>query len=493
MGTVETAVRLTDSKVTFQSLLLLDILTAVLCGLALNYSIQRVRVTLSPICLAMDGVAGGVATPVSTGSTGDTLPRKNGGETKRRSKGSLPSPGYRLSQASLEGDKDSTSSAGRGRRLSIMSSSNRDSLAFRSGGTPTNPVPLPPPPSSSHPPPRSVGFASSRAALASTSSAGTGVMVVATGPETTTTTACNTTVGTPETVGPSGLGGFGLGLDGEDYSNSNQSTFIQRQFGAMLQPGVNKFSLRMFGSHKAVALEQERLKSAGAWIIHPYSDFRFYWDLLMLLLMMGNLIVLPVGITFFRDENTPSWIIFNVVSDTLFMVDLVLNFRTGIVKEDSTEILLDPREIRLNYLKSWFLVDFVSSIPVDYIFLMVDSLDSEVYRTARALRIVRFTKILSLLRLLRLSRLIRYIHQWEEIFHMTYDLASAMVRIVNLIGMMLLLCHWDGCLQFLVPMLQDFPPDCWVSKNVMVVRPDSTVQNLLHLLMVILARLFIEK
>ena len=44
-----------------------------------------------------------------------------------------------------------------------------------------------------------------------------------------------------------------------------------------------------------------------------------------------------------------------------------------------------------------------------------------------------------------------------------------MVRIVNLIGMMLLLCHWDGCLQFLVPMLQDFPPDCWVSKNLMVV------------------------
>uniref|UniRef100_A0A8C9YZ12 Uncharacterized protein n=1 Tax=Sander lucioperca TaxID=283035 RepID=A0A8C9YZ12_SANLU len=219
----------------------------------------------------------------------------------------------------------------------------------------------------------------------------------------------------PEMMGQFGLGVFGMGLDGEDYSNSNQSTFIQRQFGAMLQPGVNKFSLRMFGSHKAVALEQERLKSAGSWIIHPYSDFRFYWDLLMLMLMMGNLIILPVGITFFREENTPSWIIFNVVSDTLFMVDLVLNFRTGIIKEDNTEILLDPRAIRQNYLKTWFLVDFLSSIPVDYIFLMVDSLDSEVYRTARALRIFRFTKILSLLRLLRLSRLIRYIHQWEEV------------------------------------------------------------------------------
>jgi len=65
----------------------------------------------------------------------------------------------------------------------------------------------------------------------------------------------------------------------------------------------------------------------------------------MLVLMMGNLIILPVGITFFREENTPSWIIFNVVSDTLFMVDLVLNFRTGIIKEDNTEILLDPRSL----------------------------------------------------------------------------------------------------------------------------------------------------
>ncbi|XP_057564607.1 potassium/sodium hyperpolarization-activated cyclic nucleotide-gated channel 2 [Hippopotamus amphibius kiboko] len=249
----------------------------------------------------------------------------------------------------------------------------------------------------------------------------------------------------------------------------SQASFLQRQFGALLQPGVNKFSLRMFGSQKAVEREQERVKSAGAWIIHPYSDFRFYWDFTMLLFMVGNLVIIPVGITFFKDETTAPWIVFNVVSDTFFLMDLVLNFRTGIVIEDNTEIILDPEKIKKKYLRTWFVVDFVSSIPVDYIFLIVEKgIDSEVYKTARALRIVRFTKILSLLRLLRLSRLIRYIHQWEEIFHMTYDLASAVMRICNLISMMLLLCHWDGCLQFLVPMLQDFPRNCWVSINGMV-------------------------
>nr|XP_020489710.1 potassium/sodium hyperpolarization-activated cyclic nucleotide-gated channel 2-like [Labrus bergylta] len=248
----------------------------------------------------------------------------------------------------------------------------------------------------------------------------------------------------------------------------SQASFMQRQFSSMLQPGVNKFSLRMYGSQKAVEREQERVKSAGNWIIHPYSDFRFYWDFTMLLFMVGNLIIIPVGITFFKDETTTPWIIFNVVSDTFFLMDLVLNFRTGIIIEDNSDIILDPETIKKKYLKTWFIVDFVSSIPVDYIFLIVEKgIDSEVYKTARALRIVRFTKILSLLRLLRLSRLIRYIHQWEEIFHMTYDLASAVMRIFNLIGMMLLLCHWDGCLQFLVPMLQDFPSDCWVSLNKM--------------------------
>ena len=249
----------------------------------------------------MDGVTAG--TPGSAGgSGGGSLPRRSAGDSKRRSKGSsLPSSGYRLSQASLEGElRSSAAAAGGGdgaaagnrRRLSIMSASNRDGLPFLrpSAGTPTTPIALPPPPisspagnsssSSALPQPRSVGF---RSALASTSSAGTGVLVVAatggateTTTTTTTTTACNTgAAGSPQMGGLAGMGLFGMGLDGgEDYSYSNQSTFIQRQFGAMLQPGVNKFSLRMFGSHKAVALEQERLKSAGTWIIHPYSDFR---------------------------------------------------------------------------------------------------------------------------------------------------------------------------------------------------------------------------
>jgi hypothetical protein len=60
----------------------------------------------------------------------------------------------------------------------------------------------------------------------------------------------------------------------DEWEPNDNRTYMQRQFSSMLQPGVNKFSLRMFGSQKAVEKEQQRVKSAGNWIIHPYSDFR---------------------------------------------------------------------------------------------------------------------------------------------------------------------------------------------------------------------------
>ena len=68
-------------------------------------------------------------------------------------------------------------------------------------------------------------------------------------------------------------------------------------------------------------------------------------------------------------------------------------------------------------MRTWFFVDFLSSIPLDYIFLLVRE-SGEKYqlaRTGRALKVLRLVKLLSLLRLLRLSRLVRYIHQWEEV------------------------------------------------------------------------------
>lgn len=137
-------------------------------------------------------------------------------------------------------------------------------------------------------------------------------------------------------------------------------------------------------------------------------DNRFYWDLCMLLLLVANLIILPVAISFFNDDLSTRWIAFNCLSDTIFLIDIVVNFRTGnvpksfnslpsiefnfwevefvvsqlisneicsyfpgIMQQDNAEqVILDPKLIAKHYLRTWFFLDLISSIPLDYIFLI---------------------------------------------------------------------------------------------------------------------------
>ena len=45
-------------------------------------------------------------------------------------------------------------------------------------------------------------------------------------------------------------------------------------------------------------------------------------------------------------------------------------------------MILEPRLIAVEYMKTWFFLDLLSSLPVDYIFLVLDSglLDTNLVR-----------------------------------------------------------------------------------------------------------------
>jgi hypothetical protein len=95
----------------------------------------------------------------------------------------------------------------------------------------------------------------------------------------------------------------------------------------------------------------------------------------MLLLLVANLIILPVAISFFNDDLSTRWIAFNCLSDTIFLIDIVVNFRTGIMQQDNSEqVIIDPKLIAKHYIKTWFFLDLLSSIPLDYIFLIFNSI-----------------------------------------------------------------------------------------------------------------------
>lgn len=124
-------------------------------------------------------------------------------------------------------------------------------------------------------------------------------------------------------------------------------------------------------------------------------------------------------------------------------------------------IVLDRKEIARRYLRSWFVVDFISSVPIDYIIVAAFNAsydNTSVLRASRAIKLLRITKLLSLLRLLRVTRVIGLFRRWEDVLNIN----SAWLRMSKLLAMMLLLAHWSGCVQYLAVQLSNYPADSWV-------------------------------
>ncbi|XP_068602064.1 hyperpolarization activated cyclic nucleotide-gated potassium channel 5 [Brachionichthys hirsutus] len=237
---------------------------------------------------------------------------------------------------------------------------------------------------------------------------------------------------------------------------------------ALLLPQLNRQSLYLYGSEMAVEKECIRQLQSGVFVIHPFSSMRSYYIMCMVAITFLNLIGIPMEIAFLDAGSGLAWEGFNVFSDTLFLIDVALNFRMGIVTEDSEEAILDIKQIRVSYLRSWFIPDVIAAFPIGYILLFADlqyQNNDNPSKTNKVMRILMFVRILSLIRLARVSRLVRFFNEVEKVSNANLEVVRLFFRISSLFMMIFLLCHWNGCIQYFVPMLEEFPTDCWVRKE----------------------------
>ena len=107
----------------------------------------------------------------------------------------------------------------------------------------------------------------------------------------------------------------------------------------------------------------------GKNVIMPASPFKITWDILCVGLLLYAVVITPLKIGFGIEEHCPdgSWV-FDVIVDAIFLFDCGLNFFTAAwIKDHFGELKVSGRMdvIAKTYLKSWFIVDFSSSVPVD--------------------------------------------------------------------------------------------------------------------------------
>ena len=104
----------------------------------------------------------------------------------------------------------------------------------------------------------------------------------------------------------------------------------------------------------------------------------------------------------------------------------MINFRTAFIHDG--ELISDPYAVAREYLRLWFWLDFLSSIPFDWFFAELDFtttayIDPTIPFNASnggsasdavLMGFGRVFKIIKLVRLLRVVRLFRYVSRWEQ-------------------------------------------------------------------------------
>ncbi|KAM7300331.1 potassium/sodium hyperpolarization-activated cyclic nucleotide-gated channel 1 [Ixodes scapularis] len=183
----------------------------------------------------------------------------------------------------------------------------------------------------------------------------------------------------------------------------------------------------------------------------------------MLILVLSTAIITPLRIAYFEEieDKASVWAYFSLVSDCICLVDIIFNFRTGVIlKHDYNRVIMDPTFVYKRYKRGWFYVDLVSSLPFNDVFVLIFWKKGDKSNALSVVRFLLFTKALTVIKLLRLSRMVRYLAHMEENFF--FYSTGAYLRVLNNIGLLLLFGHWHGCLQFLVPRMQNFPDSSWV-------------------------------
>ena len=85
-----------------------------------------------------------------------------------------------------------------------------------------------------------------------------------------------------------------------------------------------------------------------------------------MLLAVYNSFTIPLQVMFHpHSMDHPVYILVDLIINIVFICDMLVNFRTTFIDEESGEEVTDLKEIAVNYLKSRFKIDVIGVLPWD--------------------------------------------------------------------------------------------------------------------------------
>ena len=103
--------------------------------------------------------------------------------------------------------------------------------------------------------------------------------------------------------------------------------------------------------------------------IHPNAKYKQRWDGFIGLLIVYSVIHIPLALSFDLEpqEGDHFGIFWEWMIDFLFLLDIFVISRTVYTDPEKRAFVADHKLIQKHYLKTWFTIDFLSTIPIDKI------------------------------------------------------------------------------------------------------------------------------
>lgn len=183
--------------------------------------------------------------------------------------------------------------------------------------------------------------------------------------------------------------------------------------------------------------------AAKRFLLLPDDPFKIKWEMLIAVVLIFTAIITPFRLAFSSSDDR-TWSVINYVIDITFFLDIILTFFSA-YEDENEELVHDRCVIASSYLKSWFLVDIISVLPI-----------SEFLQTgdfASLARIARLPKLYRLIRLIKLMRLLKIVKERNSISRYLTEvlkLSIAIERLVFFAFMYIMLVHIVSCLWVII-------------------------------------------
>ncbi|RLN06824.1 hypothetical protein BBJ28_00008688 [Nothophytophthora sp. Chile5] len=145
----------------------------------------------------------------------------------------------------------------------------------------------------------------------------------------------------------------------------------------------------------------ERVMLRGTYLFHPQEPTIVTWQFFVGIGIIYSIIVVPFRLGYDFDA-VGGWYVLEFIIDSFFFLDILLNFRTAYF-DDERKLIYDPHVLFWRYAKGWFLLDFISTVPIDELFQL-------------------------------------------SVCSLFLPLSPSTERLLKLLAIMSIFCHWNACL-----------------------------------------------